>query len=298
MLSQWLKLHGIKLVYGNGLASMNLQTHQQELEAYYRKQIGGRTIFWKDKHKPYLSLYRDRLLKRNAAIAAALPERVERAADLGCGQGDLSAMLAPRAGLVVGMDLAEVMVRTARENLRDYSNVHVLCSPAETLPLRGEVLDAILMADVIEHLVGPLSSLRECRRLLRPGGVMIITTPNAPVEYFWKRFDGTLSAPFRWLRRRSRKPDPPVLEHLFSRRQLSALALDAGFTVRVHRMIGFFPGSEGSGTFGRLLRLIARQKQIREWLVEPVFRGLFSVVERLKIFNNRQFLVLLKPLGH
>jgi len=275
---------------------VNYQAHQQQLEAYYQKQIGGRTVFWKDKYKPYLSLYRDRLLKRNAAIEAALPATMERALDLGCGQGDLLVMLSARATSVTGIDYAEVMVQTARENLSGIPNVEVLCAPGEILPLPDHHVDAVVLADVIEHLVDPPQCLRECRRVLKPGGRLVITTPNAAMEFFWKRFDGFINAPFRWLRR-NKKPIPPVLEHLYRRDELVTLVLAGGFRVRDHQLIEFYPGSEGAGVFGRLLRLIARQKQIREWVVEPWFRFWFGAIERLKVFNNRQLLVLEKPAG-
>ena len=271
---------------------MDTQRHQKELEAYYQTQIGGRTIFWKDKYKPYLSLYRDRLIKRNAAILASLPQVIDFALDLGCGQGDLMAVLAPRSRHVLGIDYAEVMARTARSNLSEFPNTFVLCSPAEVLPVKSESLDVILLADVIEHLRDPLQCLCECRRILKPGGRLVITTPNRAVENFWKGVDGTLAAPFRIFR--NRRPTPPVFERLFSRGELSNLAQEADFQIVGHRLIEFYPGSEGSGTFGRLLRLIARTKPVREWLIEPVFRALFAGAERFEILNNRQLLVAVK----
>jgi SAM-dependent methyltransferase len=274
---------------------MSSSTHQKDLEAYYKTQVGGRTVFWKDKYKPYLSLYRDRLIKRNATIAAACPASMDCALDLGCGQGDLLAMLSPLTQMVIGMDYAEVMVRVARDNLTPYKNTHLMCSPAEVLPLKDGTLNAILLADVVEHLRDPLACLIECRRTLRPGGLVIITTPNASVERFWKAFDGGLAKPFRIFSRRARKEQPGIFEHLYTRAELALMADRSGLIIQEHRMIEFFPGSEGSGTFGRVLRLIARQKQIREWLVEPVFRAVFGLIEGMGTFNNRQFMVLRKP---
>lgn len=273
---------------------MNYQAHQQELEAYYQKQLGGRKVFWKDKYKPYLSLYRDRLLKRNAAIEASLPAQMERALDLGCGQGDLLVMLSARAKSVTGIDYAEVMVQTARENLRGFSNVEVLCAPGETLPLPDGEMDAVILADVIEPLREPLACLRECKRVLKPVGLIVITTPNATTENFWKRFDDALAAPFRVFRRK-RTPTAGIFERFFTRSTLAAVAQDASFRIRDHRLIEFYPGSEGGGTFGRLLRIIARQRHVRQWLVAPLFRSIFGLIESLGVFNNRQLLVLEVP---
>jgi ubiquinone/menaquinone biosynthesis C-methylase UbiE len=269
---------------------MNFESHQRELDIYYRSKIGGRFVLWKDKYKPYLSLYRDRRIKRDAEIAQALPLNIEKALDLGCGQGDLLVMLAEKAQEAIGFDYCNIMVETTSENLKDFRNVKVRCAPAECLPLPDSYVDVIILADVIEHLVDPISCIRECWRVLKPGGRFIITTPNGVVERFWKCFDGAINAPFRALRKKKLRPS--VHEHLYTREELQALLLTVPFLVRDHRMIEFYPGSEGGGVFGRFLRFFARQKNIREWIVEPFFRFFFKRIERLEVFNNRQFMVL------
>lgn len=268
-----------------------LARHQQELDAFYATQAGPG--FWLDKYKPYLSLYRDRLVRRNAAIAAALPEQAGRILDLGCGRGDLMHQLEPRTTLCLGSDLAFTMADATRRNLQGRERVQVFCCPAETLPLRDESLEVIILADVVEHLLDVGVCLRECRRVLTAGGRVVITTPHARMEHFWQRADRACAAPVRWLSRR--KALPPVHEHFYSPPELAALGRSAGFTVLQHELIEFYPGAEGGGNFGRVLRLIARQRHLRGLVVEPVFRTLFHAIERLRIFNNRQLLVLQKP---
>jgi ubiquinone/menaquinone biosynthesis C-methylase UbiE len=274
---------------------MDLKTHQQALEAHYQKQIDGRRVFWRDKYKPYMSLYRDRRVQRDREIAGALPDPIGSVLDIGCGQGDLLAQLSPRAQTVVGTDLVDVMVETARANLRDYANVRVLAAPAEDLPFPDQSIDAAILADVIEHLLEPIGCLKEIRRVLKPGGLLVITTPNAPIEARWKRLDRVLNAPFLWLHRRKPKAPSGAFEYLYRKEELATLARRAEYEIRDHRLIEFYPGSEGGGSFARVLRLIARQRHLREWIVEPVFRRLFAFIERRERFNNRQLLVLQKP---
>ncbi|HKT04171.1 MAG TPA: methyltransferase domain-containing protein, partial [Rugosimonospora sp.] len=49
---------------------------------------------------------------------------------------------------------------------------------ARPLPFRHESLAAVVMGDLIEHVYDPLRLLGECRRVLRPGGALVVTTPN------------------------------------------------------------------------------------------------------------------------
>lgn len=275
---------------------MQLSEHQKQLDTYYKTQAGRG--FWIEKYKPYLSLYRDRLVKRNAAIAASLPDKVERVLDLGCGRGDLMAIFAPRAQTVVGTDLSDVMVRATRENLTDYKNVTMLCCPAESMPFADGSFEGIVIADVVEHLVDVSAALKECRRILKPGGRVVITTPNARMEHFWQKWDGALSLGPRLVGKvvsKKRPEKPPVFEYFFKPQELAGIAKSCGFNIYQHRMIEFYPGAEGGGTFGRILRLIACQKHLRQFIVEPVFRAIFNGIESLGVFNNRQLLVLEKP---
>lgn len=270
----------------------HLHKHQQALDKFFAFQGEG---LWYDKYPPYLSLYSDRLTRRNGAILEALPSSMNRALDIGCGRGDVMLLLAPRCEWVVGTDLAEVMVRRTRENLRMIHNVEVRCAAAESLPFEDCTFDAIVLADVIEHLLDPIACLKECARVLIPGGRLVITTPNGPVEHFWERVDAVLTLPLRTLRKlRRAKVEQPVepYERFFSPRDLVEKANQSGLLIRELRMIEFYPGSEGAGAFGYVLRVVARWNAPREWVVEPVCRAIFRSIERLDVFNNRQLLVL------
>lgn len=204
-------------------------------------------------------------------------------------------LLAPRCERVVGTDLAEVMVERTRKNLRMISNVDVRCAAAESLPFEDQTFEVILLADVIEHLLDPLACLRECARVLAPGGRLVITTPNKAAEHFWERADAILTLPVRALRKfRNVKGDVAVepYERFFSPRELVDLTRQSGLSVREHHMIEFYPGSEGGGAFGYFLRVAARWSTFRELVLEPTFRSLFRSIEGLQLFNNRQLLVI------
>jgi 2-polyprenyl-6-hydroxyphenyl methylase/3-demethylubiquinone-9 3-methyltransferase len=109
---------------------------------------------------------------------AFLLERVDpgsRVLDVGCGEGLFAAELA-RAGMgVVGVDVAEEPLRRARA--RDAS-LDLRIVPAEdTWPLPDAGFDAVWAGETIEHVADTEGWLREVRRVLRPGGSLLLSTP-------------------------------------------------------------------------------------------------------------------------
>jgi len=77
----------------------------------------------------------------------------------------------------------------------------VLGADASKLPFPDESFDAITMVETFEHIYldDRPAALAECRRVLRPGGVLVLSTPNhASIVERFKRFTGR----HRWLRRR------------------------------------------------------------------------------------------------
>lgn len=65
----------------------------------------------------------------------------------------------------------------------DYSGIDIVCDITD-IPEQDESFDAILCTEVFEHIPDPLKALDEFRRLLRPGGVLILTAPFASLVHF------------------------------------------------------------------------------------------------------------------
>jgi SAM-dependent methyltransferase len=97
--------------------------------------------------------------------------------DLGCGNGRASRMLADAGKRVVGLDIASAALRKAAAIGTSGSISYVEGSCEAGFPFRSESIDAIYCAEVIEHLVDPRIPLAECRRVLRPGGTLFVSTP-------------------------------------------------------------------------------------------------------------------------
>lgn len=100
--------------------------------------------------------------------------------DIGCGVGTLDFYLASRGNKVVGVDISTRAINIARKNayfLGVSKNIrfHKLAFPQE-LP-RGK-FDVVIISEVIEHIPDDILSLERIWRLLKTGGILILTTPS------------------------------------------------------------------------------------------------------------------------
>ena len=94
--------------------------------------------------------------------------------DLGVGTGALAARVAPFVRRVVGVDRSSEMLEAAAARLQHLPHVELRRGELETLPLEDEQLDLAILALVLHHVVNPLHALREARRVLRPGGRLLL----------------------------------------------------------------------------------------------------------------------------
>jgi 2-polyprenyl-3-methyl-5-hydroxy-6-metoxy-1,4-benzoquinol methylase len=97
-----------------------------------------------------------------------------RLVDLGCGGGFFVQVAGGSGWQALGLEPSEEAARAARRN----QGVRVIAGQLEHTPLTGERFEAATLFDVLEHVDAPRACLREVRRLLRPGGVVMIETPN------------------------------------------------------------------------------------------------------------------------
>jgi len=131
------------------------------------------------------SLRQARMLARaletpgTSAAPGATPATV---LDIGCGDGTAAATAAPLlpGHRIVGVDWSQDALRRARARL-PYAIRGELTGTG--LPFRDGSVDAVLFSEVVEHLVDPDSALDEIRRVLRPGGHLMLSTPNLAAWY-------------------------------------------------------------------------------------------------------------------
>jgi ubiquinone/menaquinone biosynthesis C-methylase UbiE len=152
----------------------------------------------------------------------------ERVLDVGCGEAAFSAALAAAGARPVGIEVAGEPLRRAR---RRHPELELQLVGAE-LPFAAASFDAAWAGEVLEHVADGLGLLDELRRVLRPGGRLLITTPDHP-----RRLVLGLA-----LRRAAfERHFDPRADHLrfFTPRTLTLLVEDAGFSVeRIARRAG------------------------------------------------------------
>ena len=101
-----------------------------------------------------------------------------RALDFGAGAGGLTARLREHCPSAVGIDLDAEKLAFARAEVaeRKIDNIEFVCYPGGLpVPLPGASFDSITCVDVVEHLPKPAGFVAEFRRLLRPGGLLLVS---------------------------------------------------------------------------------------------------------------------------
>jgi SAM-dependent methyltransferase len=101
-------------------------------------------------------------------------EPVGRLLDIGCGKGEFGSFLITKGWKVSGIDLESRQVSSAYEKGIDARIQDVTLG----FPFAHEAFDCVFAGEIIEHLVDTDFFLSEIRRVLRPNGCVVLTTPN------------------------------------------------------------------------------------------------------------------------
>jgi SAM-dependent methyltransferase len=191
--------------------------------------------------------------------------------DLGCWVGFLLAEARERGWHAVGVEPSEFGSSYAREQL----GLEVLTADLFSAELERASFDAIVMGDVLEHLVSPADALAHLRELLAPGGVVWLAVPDAG------------SAVARMLGKRWWSVLPTHVQY-FTRGSLATLLTRSGFdqlessTAPKAFSVGYYLQRIGgySPVAGRALVRAAGAVGIAERMWAPDFRDRLAVLAR------------------
>src|SRR5262245_32891271 len=108
-----------------------------------------------------------------AALAAlAQPDWI--VGDLGCGTGQVSAVLAPFVARVIAVDASQAMLQAARKRLTLLDNVDLRRGELEALPIDDGRLDLATIMLVLHHVPEPARAIAEVARVLKPSGRLVL----------------------------------------------------------------------------------------------------------------------------
>src|SRR5580658_1532727 len=166
-----------------------------------------------------------------------------RLLELGCGSGAKLKSMKELGWQVEGVDFDPAAVGQARER---GITAHLGTLSDQEFP--DETFDAIIGIHFIEHIPDPLGMLQECRRVLKPGGLLVMLTPNAG------------SWGHRIYRADWRGLEPPRHLHIFTPSSLARMCREAGLNPGLCRST-----VRGSGMLlaSRMLRRVARTDSTR-----------------------------------
>jgi SAM-dependent methyltransferase len=117
---------------------------------------------------------------------------------------------------VTGLEPDPVAARLASKRL----HVEISSSTLREVSYPAASFDAVTMQHVIEHVHDPIGEMTECCRILKPGGLLVIVTPNIA------------SAGHKWFKGDWRGLEPPRHVHLFTPKSLAACAQAAGIGIK------------------------------------------------------------------
>jgi SAM-dependent methyltransferase len=106
--------------------------------------------------------------------------------DVACGAGYGSALLARHARRVVGADISAEAIEHARNVYAPVSNLEFHRADCAALPFPDATFDAVVSFETIEHIEAQVKFLDEVRRVLRPEGLFVLSSPNK-LEYSDRR---------------------------------------------------------------------------------------------------------------
>lgn len=117
----------------------------------------------------------------------------EKALNLGTGEGDYDRMIAQYAQKVIACDINEDDIAYARTLNADVPNLHYEANNALNLSYENDSFDLVVSCEVLEHVGQPEQMIREISRILKPGGIAILTFPSRefpatydPINRFWQ----------------------------------------------------------------------------------------------------------------
>ncbi len=180
--------------------------------------------------------------------------------EVACGAGQGLGYMARRARWVVGGDFTRTLLNIAQRHYR--GRIPLVCLDAHVLPFRDESFDVVLLFEAIYYLARPEKFLRECRRVLRPGGMLLLCSANKQ----WPGFNPS-----------------PLSRHYFAANELVQLLISNDFDAEIYGAFPAVASTPSQKVVAFIRRLAARWHLIPKTmkgkeLLKQIFYGHLAVV--------------------
>ena len=165
------------------------------------------------------------------------PQKGDLILDMPCGRGFYVNMLRfATEATIIGAELDWDVMLKAKRNVGHLPDTMLNNANIYTLPYGENTFDSAILSEVLEHLDDDVAGLKEIFRVLKPGGVVAITVPNANYPFWWDPINKTLESLFG-----------VHIQHgtfagiwanhvrLYTAAQLKLAVMDAGFEVEEER---------------------------------------------------------------
>lgn len=107
-----------------------------------------------------------------------------RVLDVGCGGGILCEAMANLGAEVTGIDAEPGVIEIAQEHSKNnHLNINYFCRPIETY--KEQRFDAVTCMEMLEHVQNPEMVLEHCRRLLKPNGILFLSTISRTIKAYF-----------------------------------------------------------------------------------------------------------------
>lgn len=137
---------------------------------------------------------------------------------------------------LIGAELDWEVIEKARANVGHLPDLMLNNVNIYAMPYPDNTFDAVILSEILEHLDDDVAGLKEVYRVLKPGGVVAITVPNADYPFWWDPINRTLE--FLFKRPIRKGPLAGIWANhvrLYMRDELRASVKAAGFTIEEER---------------------------------------------------------------
>ncbi len=124
---------------------------------------------------------------REAALQRMDIDETDRVIDVGCGTGFGTEGLQTRTDDILGVDQSPHQMAKARDRLDERELIGFTMGDAENLPIRDDAFDAAWSSGSIEYWPNPVDGLAEMRRVVKPGGRVVVVGPYYPDSWIGRK---------------------------------------------------------------------------------------------------------------